>query len=246
MRKLKVFKFAMIVFACANYPVQAQQSSQAPLTNAAVVKLVRAGFKEKTIIAIVRNRPSRFNLEPERLIELKRSGVSEDIILAMLAQDDSFALDAEDWSAESTLRGNPNRNAEADGASNGSDIFGSGSRSRSQTSGRGLDGAGQLETTTTGSATVRILRPAAEGGGGGSPVKLEKTPTLNNEAVVELVEAGFSEGTIVKRIEDSPADFDLSSTKLQELRKRRVSEKIISAMTAAMADDAPTGRSKGN
>ncbi|MDQ1729399.1 MAG: hypothetical protein QOD33_1524 [Pyrinomonadaceae bacterium] len=245
MTKLKAFKFAMIVFACATFPVQAQQSSQVPLTNAAVVKLVRAGFKEKTIIAIVRNRPSRFNLEPERLIELKRSGVSENIILAMLAQDDSFALDAEDWSAESTLRGNSNRNAEADGASNGSDIFGSGSRSRSQTSGRGLDGAGQLETTTTGSATVRILRPPAEAGGG-SPVKLEKTPTLNNEAVVELVEAGFSEGTIIKRIEDSPADFDLSSTKLQELRKRRVSEKILSAMTAAMADDAPTGRSKGN
>jgi hypothetical protein len=245
MTKLNVFKFAMIVFACATYPVQAQQSSQAPLTNAAVVKLVRAGFKEKTIIAIVRNRPSRFNLEPERLIELKRSGVSEDIILAMLAQDDSFALDADDWSAQSTLRGNSNRNAEADGAAIGSDIFGSGSRSRSQTSGRGLDGAGQLETTTTGSATVRILRPPAEAGGG-SPVKLEKTPTLNNEAVVELVEAGFSEGTIVKRIEESPADFDLSSAKLQELRKRRVSEKIISAMTAAMGDDAATGRSKGN
>ncbi len=31
-----------------------QQGSDRPLTNAAVVKLVKAGFKEKTIIAIIR------------------------------------------------------------------------------------------------------------------------------------------------------------------------------------------------
>jgi hypothetical protein len=67
---------------------------------------------------------------------------------------------------------------------------------------------------------------------------LEKTPTLNNESIVELVEAGFSEGTIIKRIENSPAEFDLSPPKLEDLRKRRVSEAIISAMTTAMADDA--------
>jgi hypothetical protein len=54
--------------------------------------------------------------------------------------------------------------------------------------------------------------------------------------VIKLVEAGFSEGTIIKRIEDSPADFDLSKTKVDELRKRRVTEAIITAMTAAMSD----------
>ena len=48
-------------------------------------------------------------------------------------------------------------------------------------------------------------------------MKLEKTPTLNNESVIKLVEAGFSEGTIIKRIEDSPAEFDLSTAKLVEL-----------------------------
>jgi hypothetical protein len=52
-----------------------------------------------------------------------------------------------------------------------------------------------------------------------------------------LVEAGFSEGTIIKRIEDSPADFDLSTAKLDELRRRRVTEVIIIAMTAAMSDE---------
>jgi hypothetical protein len=48
------------------------------------------------------------------------------------------------------------------------------------------------------------------------------------------VEAGFSEGTIVKRIEDSPAEFDLSPAKLADLHKRRVTDSIIAAMNAAM------------
>jgi hypothetical protein len=64
--------------------------------------------------------------------------------------------------------------------------------------------------------------------------KLEKTPTLTNEGVIRLVEAGFSEGTIIKRIEASPVDFDLSAGKVVELQKKRVSEAIIAAMNAAM------------
>ncbi len=67
-------------------------------------------------------------------------------------------------------------------------------------------------------------------------MKLEKTPTLTNESIIQLVDAGFSEGTIIKRIENSPADFDLSPAKLDQLRKRRVTDAIITAMTAAMDD----------
>jgi hypothetical protein len=97
-----------------------------------------------------------------------------------------------------------------------------------------LSGGHEGETTTTGSATVRIIRPPSEAGG--AALKLEKTPTLTNESIIQLVEAGFSEGTIIKRIEDSPSDFDLSPSKLDELRKRRVTDPIIAAMTAAMDD----------
>ena len=54
-----------------------------------------------------------------------------------------------------------------------------------------------------------------------------------------MIEAGFSEGTIIRRIENSPAEFDLSPANLTELPKRRVTEPVINAMRAAMADDAP-------
>jgi hypothetical protein len=53
---------------------------------------------------------------------------------------------------------------------------------------------------------------------------------------VELIEAGFSEGTIIRRIAQSPVEFDLSPDKLAELRKHRVSEKILSAMRVATGD----------
>ena len=238
MKNILVRLMLVAVISCAaSMSLQAQQSSEAPLTNAAVVKLVRAGFREKTVIAIIHNRPNRFNLDPDRLIELKRSGVSENIILAMLAQSESFAVFADDWSDDARLRESRDRagDREPTQQSGGSDIFGSSSGSRSQTSGRGVDGSNQGETATTGSATVRILRPPTEAGG--ATLKLEKTPTLTNESVIKLVEAGFSEGTIIKRIEDSPADFDLSNSKLEELRRRRVTEAIIIAMTAAMGDD---------
>jgi hypothetical protein len=234
-----LIRFSLLVTICCGtfLSSQAQQYSEIPLTNAAVVKLVRAGFREKTVIAIIHNRPNRFNLDPDRLIELKRSGVSENIILAMLAQDESFVFGGDEWSDNSPLGANNGRLGDRNRGAQpgGSDIFGSSSGSRSQSNGRGVDGSNQGETTTTGSATVRIIRPPTEAGG--TQLKLEKTPTLTNDSVIKLVEAGFSEGTIIKRIEDSPADFDLSNAKLDELRRRRVTEAIILAMTDAMGDE---------
>jgi hypothetical protein len=236
--KTTLVRLTLILTLCCMASLSAYaQVSEAPLTNDAVVKLVRAGFKEKTVIAIIHNRPNRFNLDPDRLIELKRSGVSENIILAMLAQNEAFVLTDDDWMDDSSSRGSRNRSSGGNptGQSGSSDIFGSSSGSRSQTGGRGMNGGNEGETTTTGSATVRILRPPTEAGG--ASLKLEKTPTLTNDGVIKLVEAGFSEGTIIKRIEDSPADFDLSPPRLEELRRRRVTEAIILAMTVAMGDD---------
>src|ERR1700704_6354635 len=104
---IRLATVSLICCAAALY-AQAQQA-ETPLTNAAVVKLVRAGFKEKTVIAIIHSRPNRFNLEPDRLIELKRSGVSENIILAMLAQDDAFVLADDDWTNDSRSIGSSGR-----------------------------------------------------------------------------------------------------------------------------------------
>jgi len=210
------------------------QQPDGPLTNAGVVKLVKAGFKEKTVITIINNRPSEFKLDTEHLIELKHNGVTENIILAMLSsQMGTVFLNEDEWSSESFFKDSKKQNGGDSQASGGDSIFGSGSSSQSSSRSRGGLGGNQNDSNLTGSATVRIIKPPAEGGEGASP-KLEKTPTLTNEGVIKLVDAGFSEGTIIKRIEQSPVDFDFSPGKLDELYKRRVSYAVVAAMRAAM------------
>ncbi|HJR06534.1 MAG TPA: hypothetical protein VJ842_04690 [Pyrinomonadaceae bacterium] len=228
---------------------QTDSSAEAPLTNAAVVKLVRARFSEKTVIAIIRTRPVRFDLSPDRLIELKKNGVGERIILTMLARGDGGdVFSASDDAAGDAFGDDPffdgmrgqkrSQEAKPNGQSdpNETNIFGSsgGVRGRSRSNIGG--GAAEGDSQTTGSASVRILRPPAEAGGGAEP-KLERTPTLTNDSVIELVEAGFSEGTIIRRIESSPVEFDFAPAKLAELRRRRVGEPIINAMRAAMSEE---------
>ena len=221
----------------------AQQSQNEPLTNAAVVKLVRAGFKEKTVISIISARIPAFDLSADRMIELKRSGVSEKIIVAMLSRQEGVDfLDDESWGNDMSMgslelpKGSSSSPSSGNGSDPGTNIFGSSGGARGETRSRGGNGSASGETVTTGSATVRILRPPAEAGGAG-PSKLEKTKTLTNDSIVELVEAGFSEGTIIRRIEQSPVEFDLAASKLEELRKQRVSEKILAAMKVAMGDE---------
>jgi hypothetical protein len=228
----------LALFISLSSPGFAQQSREAPLTNAAVIKLVRAGFKEKTVIAIIRSRPAQFDLSPDRLIELKRSNVSESIILAMLAINDTEFAVGDDWSSDPFFNDSASARKGTKTGDGATDIFGMSGGSNSRTNQRTATGSVGGDTQTTGSATVRILRPPVEAGG---KPELEKTPTLTNDSIVELVEAGFSEGTIIRRIENAPAEFDLSPAKLVELRRRRVSERIIAAMTAAMGDESTTG-----
>jgi len=245
-----LISFVLVLSAATSSLVgQAQQKPvDAVMTNASVVKLAKAGFKEKTIISIIYARIPNFDLSPERMIELKRNGVNENIIMAMLARqegsdmpDDSALTDDEFFStpldpkaSQAGASRDPNNGAA------GVDIFGSSTGTKARTKTRG-NGNGSLEndTLTTGSVTVRILRPPREAGNGG-PTKLEKTKSLTNDSIVELVEAGFSEGTIIRRIEQSPVDFDLAAPKLDELRKRRVSDKILTAMRTAMGEEQPS------
>ncbi len=224
---------------------QTQPAQNPALNNAAIVKLTKAGFKEKTIISIINTRIPNFDLSPDRMIDLKRSGVSEKVIMAMLSRQEGLdmMMDDENWSDEQFMTqgldpksstGSSSGSAPADGDTN---IFGSGTGVKGKSRSQGRDGVVENDTITTGSATVKIIRPPAEPGGAPTSTKLEKTKSLTNDSIIELVEAGFSEGTIIRRIEQSPVEFDLAANKLEELKKRRVSEKVLAAMKAAMGED---------
>jgi len=234
------------VLSCATAWAQGKENSAGePLTNAAVEKLVKAGFKEKSVIAIISARAPRFDLSTERMIELKKRGVSERIILAMLARQQGMDISDENWgddtffSDRSISKPNDSAQNSNSGSGNSADIFGSSGSSRAKSKTRGGGGAAtEGDTQLTGTATVRIIRPPTEAGGSG--LKLEKVATLKNESIIDLVEAGFSEGTIVRRIEQSPVDFDLSPASVADLRRHRVTDRVLTAMKTAMGDNPKT------
>jgi hypothetical protein len=216
------------------------KQDEGPMTNAEVMKLVKAGFKEKTIILIIASRLPGFDLTSDRMIQLKRAGVSENIIVAMLTRQDGNEVPSDDSSWGDDPFFNSKADPKGDGSSKssdpGSNIFGSNTGSRQSNRSRTGNGSASGDSQLTGSATVRILKPPTEAGGSEGAAKLEKTKSLTNDSIIELVDAGFSEGTIIRRIEQSPVDFDLAPEKLDALRKKRVTDKVLAAMKTAMGE----------
>jgi hypothetical protein len=234
----------LLLLAGSAFGVQAQTKDEGPMTNAEVIKLVKAGFKEKTIVVIIASRIPNFDLSSDRMIQMKKAGVSENIIVAMLARQEGNDMPADDssWGDDPFFNskvdpkdGGTKGTGSGSGSDGGTNIFGSSSGSRQRNSTRTGNGSASGESNLSGSATVRLIKPPAEAGG--TTAKLEKTKSLTNDSIVELVEAGFSEGTIIRRIEQSPVEFDLAADKLDALRKKRVSDKVIVAMKAAMGED---------
>jgi hypothetical protein len=221
------------------------------LTNESVINLSRAGFKERTIVTLIRTSETAFDISTPRLVELKKRGVNERIISVMieranageairrlttLRNDEFFSKADEEFFKGSTIYDEVPTEREAQRKEQEARLFGSqsGTESSSRTRGWGGNGERQQSAEVQGSASVRIIRPAGDGGGGGAALKLERAPRLDNQAVLEMVQAGFSEGTIIRKIELAQVDFDLTATALGELRQNRVSDRIIKAMTTAM------------
>lgn len=238
----KILITLLLLAGCA-FGVQAQTKDEGPMTNAEVIKLVKAGFKEKTVVLIIASRIPNFELTSDQMIKLKRAGVSENIIVAMLARQEGTDVPADDssWGDDPFFNSKLDpKDGSTKGSGSGGDgstsIFGNSSGSREKNSTRTTNGSASGDSQLSGSATVRLIKPPSEAGNG-SPAKLEKTKSLTNDSIVELVEAGFSEGTIIRRIEQSPVEFDLAADKLEALRKKRVTDKVIIAMKAAMGED---------
>jgi len=239
------FLITLLLLAGSAFGVQAQTKDEGPMTNAEVIKLVKAGFKEKTVVLIIASRIPNFDLTSDQMIKLKRAGVNENIIVAMLARQEGTDVPADDssWGDDPFFNskldpkdGGTKESGSGSGSDGGTSIFGSSSGSRAKSTTRTGNGSASGDSQLSGNATVRLIKPPSEAGGN-TAAKLEKTKSLTNESIIELVDAGFSEGTIIRRIEQSPVEFDLAADKLEALRKRRVTDKVIVAMKAAMGED---------
>jgi hypothetical protein len=64
-------------------------------------------------------------------------------------------------------------------------------------------------------------------------------PTFTNDDVIKLVQAQFSEATVLGKIKSSNCDFDTSTDALIKLKRDGVSEPVLQAMMDAMTPAAP-------
>jgi|GEM_PF-2330474 len=75
---------AVLVFAVLSLPLVAEEV----LSNQSVVKMVAAGLGEEVVIAKVREAPrTDFHLEVDDLVELRKAGVGERVVAAMLERN---------------------------------------------------------------------------------------------------------------------------------------------------------------
>ncbi len=229
----------------SNTADRSQNSKREILTNDSIISLIKADFKEKTILSLMRTSPVSFDLTAPKLIQLKKSGVNENIIQAMierqtangviatLSDEDFFnKKDDDDFFKKNPKFSMPDR--EPHEIAKDPDLFGSrsGGQSNTRRSGGGREeqsGSGEVG----GSARVTIIRPPTEGA---AEPKLERATKLNNKAIIEMVEAGFTEGTILRKIESSQVEFDITPKAVAELRKNHVTDKIIRALRDAMVE----------
>lgn len=250
MKYLKPLCLAVLLAMTVASAAFAQDSrSREILTNESIVSLTKASFKERTIVTLIRSSETAFDISTLKLVELKKRGVSERIITEMievtnrrdmaqrlttLRDDEFFSKDDDAFFNGSQVFKELPTEKEARQKENEAMIFGSqsGSKSKARSRGVGPNGESDQSGEVMGSASVRIIRPQGETSG--STPKLERAPKLNNQGVLEMVQAGFSEGTIIRKIENSQVDFDLSPKAVEDMKKNRVSERVVAAMKTAM------------
>jgi len=60
--------------------------AQDPLTNSAIIRMVKSGLSETVILSVVNQQPGSYSTKVDDLIILKEAGVSDKIVAAMLAK----------------------------------------------------------------------------------------------------------------------------------------------------------------
>jgi hypothetical protein len=74
-------RFALLV--CLSLGVNAQEARK-PITNSDVISMTKAGLNEQTIVLAIEHGPATFDTSPQALVALKKAGVSDAVLNAML------------------------------------------------------------------------------------------------------------------------------------------------------------------
>jgi hypothetical protein len=77
--------WAVLILSLALLPLGGRLNAQSELGNDSIVKMVKAGLSAEIITSMVKSQPGHYDMSPEGLIALKKSGVNDAIISAMIA-----------------------------------------------------------------------------------------------------------------------------------------------------------------
>lgn len=61
------------------------QATQKPLTNEGVIKMVQGGLPESVVVSAIQSSPAQYEISPDALIQLKKAGVTQKEMNAMIA-----------------------------------------------------------------------------------------------------------------------------------------------------------------
>jgi len=75
----------VVAFLMTSLLMTRSVDAQEVLTNQSVVEMVKAGLSERVIIAKIRNSPTKFDTQTDALIALKKNGVPEKVIEAIMS-----------------------------------------------------------------------------------------------------------------------------------------------------------------
>lgn len=75
------------IVACLSMAFCAFAFAQQPLSNDSVIKMVKAGLDENTIVTMIQSQPGRYDLSVDALVTLKQDGVSDKVLGAMAAKN---------------------------------------------------------------------------------------------------------------------------------------------------------------
>ena len=86
----------------------AQNAGKAPLTNADIIKLVKLDLPPAAIIGKIKSSPTHFDVSVDALVELKKQGVTGDVMNEMMAASTSeekhTAVTSQDYTDPKTMR----------------------------------------------------------------------------------------------------------------------------------------------
>jgi len=85
MKTMRVLLVLVLLAAVGFSSPAATSLAQEVLTNDSVVQMIKAGLPESVVIAKIRSTATKFDLKTESLVNLKKAGVSDKVLEAMMA-----------------------------------------------------------------------------------------------------------------------------------------------------------------